>query len=219
MHQTLRQDASKFIDIRFCGAKRTQLPVRSFLQQAQPYTARTRIETRRSLVRQVGRSEILPAKGSDSSISYVANSLPTEVLPRGPVDASLVSFIRLTGETTIMALRQLTNIGLARLPEPKQCQGCQEGGNEEPVRTRASEPVGMYRRADTCRSGRPAFGRNIRSDVWAGEVVRPRWREWTRRKQIFERCAPPTSYSKRLAMKETRKCEPKDVARVRLHPG
>lgn len=58
MHQTLRQGASKFINIRFCGAKRTRLPARGLLQQPQPYTIRARIETRRSLVRLVEHNEI-----------------------------------------------------------------------------------------------------------------------------------------------------------------
>jgi hypothetical protein len=151
MHQTLRQDTSKFIDIRFCGAKRTRLPACGFLQQPRPYTARTRVETRRSLVREVERNEIYitSLKGSGPSVSYVANMLPTEVPPRVPMDASLVSFIRPTGETTTIALRQFTNLG-----RQSRARGAAKAGAKN-LCVLASR-VDVHRRADTCRSGHPA---------------------------------------------------------------
>ena len=49
--------------------------------------------------------------------------------------------------------------------------------------------VDMHRRVDTYRNGHPAKSRSIRSDLWAGEVVRPHRQDWTRWKRILERYA------------------------------
>ena len=126
-------------NIRFHGAKRTRLPVRGFLQQPQPHTARTRIETRRSLVRQVEGNDIHIT--SSREVIQASRTWPTHYPQR-----SLQGFpwclsgvfhpINWGGDEDSLALTH-------QPWPPKQSQGCRKGGSEEPVRTRASEP-GRY---------------------------------------------------------------------------